>query len=195
MNQKTDPIKLVVGLRNPGPTYAHTRHNAGGWFLEAMSSSYAMVFKSDKKWPGELAMGAIGGVSCKALLPLTFMNQSGLSVRSVCQFYNIEPHEVLVVHDDLDLPVGSIKLKTGGGHGGHNGLRDIIAHLGTQNFRRLRVGIGHPGHKTLVLNYVLGQPSVSDKQAITHALDRALDVLPKVVAGQFDVAMNLLNVE
>ncbi len=127
------------------------------------------------------------------VLPSVFMNQNGLSVRAVCQFYRITPDEILVAHDELDLPLGRVKLKTGGGHGGHNGLRDLINQLGSADFHRLRVGIGHPGHKDLVLNYVLGKPSQSDRQLITDALERSIAVVPTVVNGSMIVAMSQLN--
>ncbi len=186
-------IKLIVGLQNPGSAYAHTRHNAGRWFVDALAERYPLLFKTDKKLHGELATVDINNVSLKILLPLEFMNHSGLSVRAVCQFYRIEPHEVLVAHDELDLPVGRIKLKTGGGHGGHNGLRDIIAQLGSTHFHRLRVGIGHPGHKTLVLDYVLGKPSSADRALINEAIDRAVVLMPAVVSQDIMITMSQLN--
>lgn len=187
------PIKLIVGLRNPGSTYSPTRHNAGGWFVEALARHYNALFKPDKKLHAELTQLETDGLSCKALLPLVFMNHSGLSVQAVCQFYRIEPNEIVVVHDELDLPAGRIKLKTGGGHGGHNGLRDIISHLDSRDFHRLRVGIGHPGHKELVLNYVLGKPSVHDRQLIFDAIERGIAVMPLVLSGGVAVAMSQLN--
>jgi len=186
-------IKLIVGLQNPGSAYAQTRHNAGRWFVDALAERYCLLFKTDKKLHGELATVDIGSVSLKALLPLEFMNHSGLSVRAVCQFYRIEPHEVLVAHDELDLPVGRIKLKTGGGHGGHNGLRDIICQLGSTDFHRMRVGIGHPGHKTLVLDYVLGKPSGADRELITESIDRAAILMPTIVSQGIAIAMSQLN--
>jgi peptidyl-tRNA hydrolase, PTH1 family len=182
-------IKLIVGLRNPGDAYAHTRHNAGGWFVEALATHLNVSFKHEKKLRGELAQLD----SYKLLLPLEFMNHSGLAVQTVCQFYRIQPHEILVAHDELDLPTGRIKLKTGGGHGGHNGLRNIISQLGTTDFHRLRVGIGHPGHKDLVLNYVLSKPSQSDKQLIVDSIDKALAVIPLLSAGDIALAMNQLH--
>jgi PTH1 family peptidyl-tRNA hydrolase len=188
------PIKLIIGLRNPGSPYAPTRHNAGGWFVEALAARYHALFKVDKKLHGEITQLDVNGALCKALLPLTFMNHSGLPVHAVCQFYRIEPNEIVVVHDELDLPVGRIKLKTGGGHGGHNGLRDIINQLGSSEFHRLRVGIGHPGHKDLVLNYVLGKPSQHDRQLIFDAIDRGVDVVPTVFASGIAVAMSQLNI-
>lgn len=126
-------------------------------------------------------------------MPLSFMNLSGECVRAVCQFYRILPQEVLVAHDDLDLPAGRIRLKTGGGHGGHNGLRDIIAKLGSPDFHRLRIGIGHPGHRDLVLDYVLGKPSQQDRQLIEDAIDRAVTVIPTVITGDFAAAMTTLH--
>lgn len=187
-------IKLIVGLRNPGATYQHTRHNAGGWFVEALAKHDNAVFKSDKKMQGELVDLDINHHACKLLLPLTFMNHSGFPVRAVCQFYRIELNELLVVHDELDLPPGRIKLKTGGGHGGHNGLRDIISQLGSTDFHRLRVGIGHPGHKELVLDYVLGKPSQADRTLIFEAIDRVVTAIPTVLKGNMPTAMNLINI-
>ncbi|HHF7345160.1 TPA: aminoacyl-tRNA hydrolase [Legionella feeleii] len=186
-------IKLIVGLRNPGSAYEQTRHNAGAWFVEALAERYKASFKTDKKLHGDIANLEIDHLSCKALLPLTFMNHSGLAAKETSQFYRIKPNEILIVHDDLALPAGRIKLKTGGGHGGHNGLRDLIAHLGSAEFHRLRVGIGHPGHKDMVLNYVLGKPSQQDRQLIVDALEKGLEVMPAVLAGQLAAAMNTLN--
>jgi len=186
-------IKLIIGLRNPGSAYAHTRHNAGGWFVEALTLRHNGRFSVVKKMHAEIADFEISGQACKTVLPLTFMNLSGLPTREISRFYRIEPSEILVVHDELDLPAGRIKLKTGGGHGGHNGLRDITNQLGTGDFHRLRVGIGHPGHKDLVLNYVLGKPSVHDRQQMYDAIDRGIAVMPFVLKGDIASAMNLLN--
>ncbi len=187
-------IKLIVGLRNPGAAYQHTRHNAGGWFVEALAKQDNVVFKLDKKMQAEIADIDIQNTPCKAILPLTFMNHSGFPVRAVCQFYRIEPNELLVAHDELDLPAGRVKLKTGGGHGGHNGLRDIISQLGSTDFHRLRVGIGHPGHRELVLDYVLGKPSQVDRELIFNAIDRGVDAIPTVLKGNMAAAMNLINI-
>ena len=186
-------IKLIVGLRNPGSAYEYSRHNAGGWFVEALARRHTAVFKVDKKLQGELTQVDVDSTSCKALLPLSFMNHSGFSVRAVCQFYRIEPGEIIVAHDELDLPVGRIKLKTGGGHGGHNGLRDIINQLGSTDFHRLRIGIGHPGQKELVLNYVLGKPSQHERQLMLDAIDRGIDVMPTALTGDIAMAMCQLN--
>lgn len=187
-------IKLIVGLRNPGSTYQHTRHNAGEWFVEALAKRDSASFRSDKKMQGELADLLLQDAATKLLLPLTFMNHSGFPVRAVCQFYRIEPNELLVVHDELDLPAGRIKLKTGGGHGGHNGLRDIISLIGSSDFHRLRVGIGHPGHREMVVDYVLGKPSQHDRTLIFDAIDRGVDSIAIVLTGNMAAAMNLINI-
>lgn len=186
-------IKLIVGLRNPGATYQHTRHNAGEWFVEKLVKQSSGTLKSDKKMQGETADLVLHHTPFKVLLPLSYMNLSGASVRAVCQFYRLEPKEVLVAHDDLDLPAGGIKLKTGGGHGGHNGLRDIISQLGSSDFHRLRIGIGHPGHKELVLEYVLGKPSQLDRSLIIKAIDQGLSVLPMALTGLMTNAMSVLG--
>jgi len=188
-------IKLIVGLQNPGASYERTRHNAGGWFVEALADKFGAEFRAHKLFHGDVASINLDGHACHLLRPTTWMNQCGRSVRALCQFYRIEPEHVLVAHDDLDLPVGSARLKTGGGHGGHNGLRDLIANLGGPDFQRLRLGIGHPGSKDLVLDYVLGKPSSSDKQAICDAIDRAIDVMPKILDGQLSKAMNALHTD
>lgn len=185
-------IKLIVGLRNPGTEYATTRHNAGGWFVEALANHDKLTFKLEKKLHGELAIFDMAMAACKLLLPTTYMNLSGQAVQAVCQFYRIHPTEIVVAHDELDLPVGRIKLKTDGGHGGHNGLRDIIQRLGP-NFHRLRIGIGHPGHKTLVHDYVLSRPSTDDKQAIDAALERGIAIVPTLLTENIAAAMNILN--
>ncbi|MCP0913059.1 MULTISPECIES: aminoacyl-tRNA hydrolase [Legionella] len=186
-------IKLIIGLRNPGATYAHTRHNAGGWFAQLLAEAHQSAFKTEKKLQSDVVHLSGNHGFCKIALPLTYMNHSGLCVRALCQFYRIEPQEILVAHDELDLPPGRLKLKTGGGHGGHNGLRDIINQLGSSNFHRLRIGIGHPGHKDLVLNYVLGKPSQHDRQLIMDAIERAVTAVPHVLSGNMAMAMNLLN--
>lgn len=186
-------IKLIVGLRNPGSAYEQTRHNAGAWFIDVMASTLHLSFKINKKVHGDVAEFNSDSGRCYALLPTTFMNHSGQSVRALCDFYRIEPQEILVAHDELDLPSGCVKLKTGGGHGGHNGLRDMIAHLGTTEFHRLRFGIGHPGSKELVLDYVLGKPSQLDKMNILEAIGRAVDVVPTLLKGQLALAMNQLH--
>lgn len=186
-------IKLILGLQNPGTAYAQTRHNAGAWFAEALAKYYNTNFKAEKKLHALLANIELTNQVCKIALPTTFMNQSGLPARAISQFYRILPEEILVVHDELDLAAGRMKLKTDGGHGGHNGLRDITAQLGSSNFHRLRIGIGHPGHKDMVHNYVLGKPSKTDKQLISDAIDRGIDIIDTIISGNMAIAMNLLN--
>lgn len=146
-----------------------------------MAETDHLSFKSDKKLRGEVATLLINNIACTLFMPLSFMNLSGECVRAICQFYRILPNEILVVHDDLDLPVGNIRLKFSGGHGGHNGLRDIITNLGTNDFHRLRIGIGHPGHKDLVSDYVLGKPSLQDRQLITESINKSVDAIAKII--------------
>lgn len=186
-------IKLIIGLRNPGSAYDQTRHNAGGWFALSLAKHQSAPLKLDKKLQAEIADCELDKHSYKIALPTTFMNHSGQPTRAITQFYRIQPDEVLVVHDELDLPPGCIRLKTGGGHGGHNGLRDITAQLGSNHFHRLRIGIGHPGHSDLVHQYVLGKPSIQDRQTIYDAIDRGLAVMPLVISGDLARAMNQLN--
>lgn len=186
-------IKLIVGLGNPGSVYSGTRHNVGVWFVHALAHSFNVSFKSEKKLHGQVATFAMDQDACRLFIPSTFMNESGIAVRAIANFYQIKPQEILIVHDELDLDVGRIKLKSGGGHGGHNGLRDILRHLGSSDFNRLRIGIGHPGHKQFVVNYVLKNPGMHEKESILKAIDRAVDVIPLVIKGDMALAMNSLN--
>lgn len=188
-------IQLIVGLQNPGSDYALTRHNVGAWFVESLAKLHHTSFRTDKKCHAQMALCGQGASACKLLLPLSFMNHSGQSVRACCDYYQLSPRDILVVHDDLDLAVGRIKLKMGGGHGGHNGLRDIMSHLGTDAFHRLRIGIGHPGDKTKVVDHVLNQPSLAEKKQILAAIDRGLGVMKTVMEGDVSLAMNVLNQE
>ncbi|HVT62617.1 MAG TPA: aminoacyl-tRNA hydrolase [Legionellaceae bacterium] len=186
-------IKLIVGLRNPGDAYAPTRHNAGAWFVETLAAAHFLSFKSDKKLGGEWVKCDLDEQHCVLFLPLAFMNQCGGAIRAIAQFYDILPHEILVAHDELDIPAGEIRLKTGGGHGGHNGLRDIIQHFNSADFHRLRIGIGHPGHKDLVSDYVLAKPSRSDKENIVLAINKAMTHVPNIVSGKLALAMQQLH--
>jgi PTH1 family peptidyl-tRNA hydrolase len=186
-------IKLIIGLRNPGSAYELTRHNAGGWFVQTLAEVYKTPFTIEKKLYSELAELKLDHHSAKLGLPMVFMNLSGQSTRAICQFYRIQTEEILIAHDEIDLPAGRIKLKTGGGHGGHNGIRDIIAQLGTRDFHRLRIGVGHPGHKDLVTQYVLNKPSIHDKQLINESIERAIAVMPLVLSNDLAQAMNQLN--
>ena len=194
----TKAIKLIVGLRNPGDAYSATRHNAGSWFVEKLIEQTNCILKKDSKLHSEIALFTINNVlgetiTCRVALPLVYMNQSGLAVQAISQFYRIQPEEILIIHDELDLTPGRIKLKSGGGHGGHNGLRDIITHLGTNMFHRLRIGIGHPGQKDLVLDYVLGRPSRDDRTFIDNAIQRTLSITEKIILGKIEQAMNEVN--
>lgn len=187
------PIKLIAGLRNPGAQYNQTRHNAGEWFIQNLALEENVTFRTEKNLQGETGQLDLQAQSCKLFLPLTFMNHSGQAIRAISQFYRLTPEEILIVHDELDLPPGDIRLKTGGGHGGHNGLRDIIAHLGSNNFHRLRIGIGHPGHKDKVMDYVLHKPASADKRLILDAFIAVLAVMPLIIKGDIAAAMNQLH--
>ncbi len=188
-------IRLIVGLGNPGPRYASTRHNAGAWFIDELASQFRLALRLDKKFQCEWA--ELPSATHKVLIakPVTFMNESGLAVAALARFFQIEASEILVAHDELDFAPGGVKLKIGGGHGGHNGLRDILSHLGSADFYRLRFGIGHPGAKEQVVSYVLHSPSEQEKIAIDRAIDRACNNAPKLMAGQFAEVMQDLHRE
>jgi PTH1 family peptidyl-tRNA hydrolase len=185
-------VQLIVGLGNPGAQYERTRHNAGFWLVERLATQCGAVFKAERRYQAELAQAALGGQRVTLLKPTTFMNASGSSVGAYANYFRIPLQAVLVAHDDLDLAPGTVRLKRGGGHGGHNGLRDITATLGA-DFARLRIGIGHPGTGGDVVAYVLGIPSAADRTAIDAAVTRAVDTMPLIVDGRFDLAMNRLN--
>lgn len=187
-------LKLIVGLGNPGPSYMQTRHNAGQMWVEQIAEHYQAPLKSEGKFFGLSATANIEGHSVRLLIPTTFMNRSGQAVASICQFYKIAPEEILVAHDELDFEPGIAKLKTGGGHGGHNGLRDIIQSLGNQKgFHRLRIGIGHPGSAKQVTNYVLKKAPAKEFEDIEASLYASLKHLPLMVAGDWPKAMNQLH--
>ena len=186
-------IQLVVGLGNPGAKYEQTRHNAGFWFVDEVARQYNTRFKSESRYKSEVARCSIAGNDCRLQKPLDFMNRSGLPVASLAGFYQIPRSSILIVHDDLDLSPGTVKLKKGGGHGGHNGLRDLIPHLGGNDFLRLRIGIGHPGHRDDVVGYVLKDASRDDRTTIDQAIDEAVKVLPDIIAGHLDKAMKELH--
>ena len=186
-------IQLVVGLGNPGAKYEQTRHNAGFWFVDEVARQYNTRFKSESKYKSEVARCSIAGNDCRLQKPLDFMNRSGMPVASLAGFYQIPRSSILIVHDDLDLPPGTVKLKKSGGHGGHNGLRDLIPHLGGNDFLRLRIGIGHPGHRDDVVGYVLKNASRDDRTVIDRAIDEAVKALPDIIAGHLDKAMKELH--
>ncbi len=187
-------VQLIVGLGNPGPEYDQTRHNAGAFFVERLASSYGVNLSFDKKYSGLTGKFSHQGRDIRLLIPTTYMNRSGQSVAALANFFRIKPEEILVAHDELDMPPGVCKLKQGGGHGGHNGLRDIIASLANQkNFHRLRIGIGHPGHSSQVSNYVLGRAPRSEQELTHTSIEFALGVLPDLLDGNFSRAMQQLH--
>ncbi|WP_161865066.1 MULTISPECIES: aminoacyl-tRNA hydrolase [Pseudomonas] len=187
-------VQLIVGLGNPGPEYDQTRHNAGALFVERVAESQRVNLSVDRKYFGLVGKFNHQGREVRLLIPTTYMNRSGQSVAALANFFKLKPEEILVAHDELDMPPGVAKLKQGGGHGGHNGLRDIIAQLGNQNnFHRLRLGIGHPGHASLVSGYVLGRAPRSEQELLDQSIDFALDVLPEILAGDWTVAMRKLH--
>jgi PTH1 family peptidyl-tRNA hydrolase len=186
------PLKLIVGLGNPGPEYARTRHNAGFFFVDELVRRYGGVFRSEPRHQGELAKVRVDGTELWVLKPMSFMNRSGGPVHSVSGFYKVPLESILVAYDELDFPAGVIKLKHGGGAAGHNGIRDVSAHMG-DGFWRLRIGIGHPGDRAAVLNYVLGRPSAEDSRLIDEAIGAGLDMLPVLLSEGGPKAMNRLH--
>lgn len=187
-------VQLIVGLGNPGPEYDQTRHNAGALFVERLADRERVNLALDKKYFGLVGKFSHQGRDVRLLIPTTYMNRSGQAVAALANFFRIAPDAILVAHDELDMPPGVAKLKQGGGHGGHNGLRDIIAQLGNQNnFHRLRLGIGHPGHSSMVSNFVLGRAPRSEQELLDASIDFALGVLPEILAGDWTVAMRKLH--
>ncbi|MCG2634172.1 MAG: aminoacyl-tRNA hydrolase [Gammaproteobacteria bacterium] len=189
------PVQLLVGLGNPGPQYAGTRHNAGFALLDDIAGLGAAVTRFEARFHGDVARVNLAGEQAWLLKPMSFMNRSGESVAALATYYRIEPESILVLHDELDLPTGQIRLKRGGGHGGHNGLRDIISHLGSAGFLRLRIGIDRPPAGGDVTGYVLGQPGVIQRQEMEQAWVRFLPLLPDLLAGRIERAMQTLHTE
>jgi len=185
-------MRLVVGLGNPGRDYEATRHNAGFWFVDALARQSGVALRVESRFHGAVARIGGSGGECWLLEPATFMNASGRAVGALARFYRIDPQEILVVHDELDLPPGGAKLKRGGGAAGHNGLKDIIAHLG-QDFWRLRLGIGHPGDRSQVIHYVLQAPRLEEMREIESAIDRSLEVWPMLREDRTEAAMLQLH--
>lgn len=186
-------IQCVVGLGNPGPKYADNRHNAGFRFVDALARAAGAVLRAENKFSGELARIHGPSADCWLLKPMTYMNHSGRSVSALCNFYRIAPENLLVVYDELDLAPGMMRLKRGGGHGGHNGMRDICSALGSKEFLRLRIGIGHPGHKDVVVGYVLSRPGKAEQAAIDAGIDQALRNWDLIQSGELQKAMNALH--
>ena len=185
-------ISLIVGLGNPGTEYAQTRHNAGFWYIERLAQRYGISLKSESRFHGWTGRGQIEGHDVRLLLPSTFMNRSGQAVVPMAKFFQVPADQLLIAHDELDLASGVIRLKSGGGHGGHNGLRDIVPHLGAE-FHRLRIGIGHPGHRDKVTGHVLGKAPTAEQALLDQALDEALRLTDLIVAGNISQAMNQIN--
>ncbi len=181
-------IKLFVGLGNPGTEYEATRHNAGFWWVDALARELKLSLVADRSYHGLVARGNVNGQTVWLLEPQTYMNLSGKSVAALARFFKIAPQDILVVHDELDVPPGQAKLKFGGGHGGHNGLRDIHAQLGTGDYWRLRLGIGHPGDKNQVADWVLKKPSPDEREAIEGCVARTLKAAPELLAGDMTKA-------
>lgn len=185
-------FKLIVGLGNPGSKYEETRHNAGFFLLDEIARRFDASFTAEKKFQGDVARAFIGAHDVRLLKPTTFMNLSGESVQALASFYRIEPGQILVAHDELDLPPGTVRLKKGGGHGGHNGLRDIIKHIGKE-FWRVRLGIGHPGSASQVVSFVLKRAPRSEADLLTGSIDEVLAEFPAVVSGDVEKAMQSLH--
>ncbi len=186
------PLRIVVGLGNPGPEHLVTRHNAGFWFVDLLARRHGGEFRDYRKYSGETARITLSEQEIVLLKPTTYMNRSGVSVRQLSDFYKIAPENILVAHDELDLPVGSVRLKQGGGHGGHNGLRDTIAHIG-ETFWRLRLGVGHPGNKAEVIDYVLTRAPRAEEDLILEAVSTAADCMPLLLEQGAERAMTRLH--
>jgi len=185
-------LRIIVGLGNPGPEHLVTRHNAGFWFVDLLARRHGGEFRDYRKFSGETAKINVEGYEIVLLKPTTYMNRSGLSIRQLSDFYKISPEDILVAHDELDLPVGSVRLKQGGGHGGHNGLRDTIAHIG-EAFWRMRLGIGHPGNKAEVIDYVLTRAPRAEEDLILEAVGTAVDCIPLLLEQGAERAMTRLH--
>lgn len=186
-------IKLFVGLGNPGTEYEATRHNAGFWWVDGLARDLGLHLSNDRAYHGLVARGSVRGQNVWLLEPQTYMNLSGKSVAALARFFKIKPEEILVVHDELDVPPGQAKLKFGGGHGGHNGLRDIHAQLGSADYWRLRIGIGHPGDKNEVADYVLRKPSPEHRTLIEECVARTLKAAPDLLAGEMTRATSTVH--
>ena len=186
-------IKLIIGLGNPGSQYEKTRHNVGAWFVDYLAQDTGAKLRVESKFFSSIAKASVDQVPCWLAKPTTFMNESGRPVVAISNFYKLPPESILVVHDELDFEPGIVRLKKGGGHGGHNGLRDIIKCLGSSDFYRLRIGIGHPGHKDRVSPYVLSAPNRADHASIVLSLDEAFRSMSDLVRGEFDRAFHALH--
>jgi len=186
-------FSLIVGLGNPGPQYAQTRHNAGFWFIDEIARRYRLDFSADSRSQGLTARLDWEGEVVHLLKPMRYMNLSGGAVSAIANFYKIKPARIIVAHDELDFEPGTVKLKVGGGHGGHNGLRDIVAKLGSADFARIRLGIGHPGNRDAVVGYVLDRPSRHESELLREAIGKAADHFPQILTSKLDAVMNTLH--
>ena len=186
-------VQLIVGLGNPGPQYLKTRHNAGFWLLDRLAAQYQISFRVDAKYKSELAKVTLERHPIWLLKPLSFMNKSGAAVAALANFYKIPQHAILIAHDELDLPPGTVRLKRGGGHGGHNGLRDVVQMLGGSDFARIRLGIGHPGAASEVVHYVLRSAPPNEQNLLLDAIDAVIKELPHIVTGGWEKAMMALH--
>ena len=185
-------LKIIVGLGNPGPEHLLTRHKVGFWFVDALAANTGGKFRSHAKFHGDICRVQLCGAEITLLKPMTYMNRSGLAIRALCDYLKVPPGEMLVAHDELDLPVGEARFKLGGGHGGHNGLRDTITHVGPE-FWRLRLGIGHPGDKSQVIDYVLHRAPKNEEEQILEGMGEALEALPVFLEQGAEKAMNGLH--
>ncbi|MGQ0430693.1 MAG: aminoacyl-tRNA hydrolase [Gammaproteobacteria bacterium] len=186
------PLQLVVGLGNPGPEHVDTRHNAGFWFVDEMAARHEARLKPERRYGGDAGRATIAGVPLWLLKPMGYMNRSGQTVRAFCDYFGLPTAEVLVVHDELDLPAGVARLKRGGGAGGHNGLKDVIAHLG-EDFWRLRIGIGHPGHRDEVIDWVLERPTAVEERLMREAIELSVAEFPRLLTEGAEKMMNRLH--
>ncbi len=193
MTAASAQIDVIAGLGNPGPDYSETRHNAGFWFLDRLAESQGKSFSSESRFLGDVCSVIIGSHPVRLIKPMRYMNRSGQSVAALARYFKIPSEKILVVHDELDLPPGDARFKFAGGHGGHNGLRDLISHLGNADFWRVRLGIGHPGNQRQVVDYVLKRPSREHHDLIDEAITSVLDVAPMMVNGDMQKAMNSVH--
>lgn len=193
--QAPSQLRLIAGLGNPGPDYSATRHNAGFWFVDRLAAERQIRFAPEKRFFGELARLSAPGVDCRLFKPAVFMNESGRALQAVAAYFEIASEEMLIIHDEIDLVAGTIRLKKGGGHGGHNGLRDISEKLGGGDYLRLRIGVGHPGDKSRVTPHVLSRPAAAETALIDEAMEKGLAIMPLLFAGELERAMTRLHTD
>ncbi|PIT12201.1 aminoacyl-tRNA hydrolase [Snodgrassella alvi] len=186
-------IRLIVGLGNPGTEYEHTRHNIGFDFIDELAKLWKTSFKAEKKFFGQVARVNLAEGEIWLLKPTTYMNKSGTAVQALAKFYKISPEEILIIHDELDIPCGQVRFKKGGSNGGHNGLKDIQAWLSTPDFYRLRLGIGHPGDRNLVVHYVLHKPQAHEQALITEAMQKSVAIMPLLLKGEYSSVQQQLH--